>query len=176
MLQRNDGKNIAILFYARAWALGVSFVFVLAICSTGLITKAFAAAKIPPRPAENITGPISLENLKPFKTLRVIRTNVANHAFEELTIQDKLATLKRSNGLSKTLVLEEGVFQTYEQNIRALQTYEPKTVKPQDGVKVEMAVKTADGESRFDVDPAGRAQTIYADLMNLRNKVLSSGK
>lgn len=185
MLQQNVGKNIAILFYARACALrrtlavtarACTIAFACGICSTGLTNFIYAAAKVPPRIVENTTQSVNLETIKPIKILRVIRTNVANSAFEELSIQEKSAIVKRSTGLQKTMALEEGAFQAIESKIRALGMFEPKFVKPLDGVKVEIAIKTQDGESRFDIDPAGRIQACYADLMNLRNKVLSDGK
>jgi hypothetical protein len=136
MLHRNDGKNIAILFFARArtavkCASGV--VFVVVLCSTGLTSEIFAAAKMPPKLAESSANAVQLDTLKPFKNLRLTRTNVANRAYEELTIDEKSAILKRSTGFQKSIALEQDVFQTIEKNIRDLHAYTPKAVVSQDG-------------------------------------------
>ncbi len=180
MLQLNDGKNIAFLFYAR-----VRVVFLRAalavVCfglsnSTALTKNAHAAAKIPPRAVENSMEPIRFETIKPFKTVRVIRTNITNNAFEELLLAEKTVSVKRSTGVNKSLPQETDAFAALEQKIRALGMLEVKSVKPLDGVKVEIAVKTADGEKRFEIDPSGSLQPIYAELMALRNKVLADGK
>jgi hypothetical protein len=179
MRQPYDGKNIAILFYARALAIAqrvCAIVFVCGICSTGLTFSLHAAAKMPPRAVENLTQPINLDAIKPLKELRVIRTNTANHAFEEVTFQEKTIGVKRSTGFEKSLPFDAPAFKAIEQQIRSLGTFEPKVTKPVDGVKVEVAIRTEDGESRFEVDPAGRLHDLYADLMTLRNKVLTDAK
>lgn len=183
MQLKGSGKIIAILFYARARAV-LSRAFVIALFflagSTGLIATAEAAGKQPPRQPEvqnKVQLPtIDLEKIKPIQSLRIIRTNVKNNAFEELILQAKQISLRRNTGFKKNLALEEGVFEALEQKIRALKTYEITSSTSRDGLRIEAVIKTEDGEERFELDPLGRLRPLFVEVMDYRHRMLRDGK
>jgi hypothetical protein len=182
MLQQNRGKTIANIFIARACA-GLN-VFVLLLGSSALT---FAAARKPvqsPVDTALINSPIdsSLRLAQsPISSIEMRRVNERNNAAETLILDEKSAVVMRNRGgFYRSLEFTPERFAALTQKLR--DAGEIKSGKGAvtdlggEPLRLELSVRMGKSHKTVLLDPSVSEQSLYTELMTVRNQVLVDGK
>jgi hypothetical protein len=122
------------------------------------------------------TATVQLADLgEKISSIQVKRLNEANGASEILVVKGSDAVITRSNGLKKSLNIGDQAFATISENILTLKAV-PAGQKNSDSMRIYFTIAGTQGVKEFEMDPSSKMMPVYADLMNIRNQVLSDGK
>jgi|GEM_PF-6065659 len=177
-------KNRESSIISRARARSISFVFSSREYSTGLIIGALALpfilcgmAKTPPleKIEQRPIASTRFDDLIEIAKIQVKRTNPINGAYELVSVDEKEATVTRSTrGFRAKTQLEEQQFSRLAENLIEAGEITVYPHKSQHDLEVHLTVFSNTGKRDVILDPTGDLNSLYTEIMELRNKALSN--